>query len=193
MKELVILPPFYYGAASYAVAGPEGTGIISISSETLHLFARDLFHNLLRIGFRNTHVFICHQSENFINGMPTDLAFKLGAREAIFEYLEKTKGEGWWGKEDMSNYYADRVKSRDPFSWIQIHPLRDPATRKEYPGDHAGKMETGLMMAMYPEGVDMKRFSKEHWYSRGAVDASKEYGDKVLDTILVHLRACFKK
>ena len=49
------------------------------------------------------------------------------------------------------------------------------------------------MMAMYPEGVDMKRFSKEHWYSRGAVDASKEYGDKVLDTILVHLRACFKK
>ena len=98
MKELVILPPFYYGAASYAVAGPEGTGIISISSETLHLFARDLFHNLLRIGFRNTHVFICHQSENFINGMPTDLAFKLGAREAIFEYLEKTKGEGWWAK-----------------------------------------------------------------------------------------------
>jgi len=192
-KKMVILPPFYYGSASYAVAAPEGNGTIHIPSETLHLFARDLFRNLLRIGFRNTHLFVCHQSENFTNGMPTDLAFKLAAREAIFEYLEQTRGEGWWGKEEMSAYYAEHDKGTDPFSWIMLHPLRGPDTRKKYPGDHAGRCETSLMMATYPEAVDMKRFSKEHWFSRDAVKADKKYGKEYFDVVLRHVRACLRR
>jgi creatinine amidohydrolase/Fe(II)-dependent formamide hydrolase-like protein len=74
---LVILPAFTYGAASYAVEGPDGNGSVQISGEALQALARDLFASLLRIGFRNIHFFIHHQSENFTAGMPTDLAFKL--------------------------------------------------------------------------------------------------------------------
>ena len=193
VRKIVILPPFYYGAASYAVAPPEGRGTIHIPSETLHLFARDLFRNLLRVGFRNTHVFVGHQSENFTNGMPTDLAFKLAAREAIFEYLEKTQGEGWWGKDKMSNYYAEHDKGTDPFNWIQFHPFRGPETRKKYPGDHAGRFETALMMAVCPEAVDMKRFKDQHWFGRDAVKSDKKYGKEIFDIILQNMRACLQK
>eukprot|EP01034_Spumella_vulgaris_P011776 gene11775-14987_t len=39
--EIVVLPPFYYGAASYAVEPPEGTGSVQVDSSTLHPFARE--------------------------------------------------------------------------------------------------------------------------------------------------------
>ena len=42
-----------------------------IDADTLNKFARQLFYNLLRIGFRNIYVFFHHQSENFVSGMPT--------------------------------------------------------------------------------------------------------------------------
>src|SRR6185312_6813530 len=51
--DLVVLPPFYYGAASYAVAPPEGTGTLHVDAEKLLPLAREMFRGLLRIGFRN--------------------------------------------------------------------------------------------------------------------------------------------
>jgi creatinine amidohydrolase len=36
--------------------------------------------------------------------MPTDLAFKFAARQAIFAFLEKKRGEGWWGSDKMADY-----------------------------------------------------------------------------------------
>nr|WP_292502598.1 creatininase family protein [Mesorhizobium sp.] len=94
--DIVILPPFYYGAASYAVAGPEGNGSVQVGGSVLAPFGEELFYSLLRIGFRNIHAIIHHQTENFAAGMPTDLAFKTAGRQAIFRFLEKERGEGWW-------------------------------------------------------------------------------------------------
>jgi creatinine amidohydrolase/Fe(II)-dependent formamide hydrolase-like protein len=102
--DLVVLPPFYYGAASYAVAPPERTGTLHVDAEALMPVAKAMFTGLLRIGFRNIHLVIHHQTENFTAGMPTDLAFKLAAREAIFAFLEAERGEGWWGAESMAGY-----------------------------------------------------------------------------------------
>jgi creatinine amidohydrolase len=182
--EMVILPPFVYGTASSAVASPERKGTINISSHTVYLLAKELFMNLLRVGLRNVHLFIHHQSENFTAGMPTDLAFKFAARETIFEFLEKERGEGWWGSEKMQDYYKQHEKGTDPFSWIQIHPFMDEQTQKQFPIDHAGKQETSLMMAFCPEGVDMKRHSKEHWFAQGAKDANIEYANAAKKMIL---------
>jgi creatinine amidohydrolase len=86
--DLVILPPFHYGASSYAVEPPVGNGSIHIDAAHLVPVAQDLFLALLRGGFRNIHVFIHHQTENFSAGMPTDLAFKFASRQAIFAFLE---------------------------------------------------------------------------------------------------------
>jgi creatinine amidohydrolase len=186
--EIVILPPFYYGAASYAVEPPEGTGSVHVDSSALHPFARELFTGLLRIGFRNIHAFIHHQSENFAAGMPTDLAFKFGARQAIFAFLEKTRGEGWWGDSKMADYYAQQAGGADPFNWIKIHPLMTPETISQYPFDHAGEGETSLMMAICPEAVDMERFSAERWYVESAARATAEKGAAARRLILAHMR-----
>jgi creatinine amidohydrolase/Fe(II)-dependent formamide hydrolase-like protein len=182
--DMVILLPFVYGTASYAVALPERNGTVSVSSHTVYLFAKEAFFNLLRVGFRNVHLFIHHQSENFTAGMPTDLALKLAAREAIFEFLEKQHGEGWWGSEDMQDYYTQHEKGSDPFGWIQIHPFMNEVAQKQFPIDHAGKQETSLMMAFCPEGVDMKRHSPEHWYAQAAKEANIDYANAAKKMIL---------
>ena len=92
---MVVLPAFYYGASSHAVEPPERNGSLHVDADTLYPLARKMFKGLLRIGFRNIHFFVHHQTENFAAGMPTDLAFKLGARQAIFDFLEINWGEGW--------------------------------------------------------------------------------------------------
>ena len=51
----VLLPPFYYGAASYAVAPPDGSGSLQVDASRLQPFAEAIFEGLLRIGFRNVH------------------------------------------------------------------------------------------------------------------------------------------
>ena len=186
--DLVILPPFYYGAASFAVEPPERNGSVHVDSDVLLPFARSMFHGLLRVGFRNVHFFIHHQSENFAAGMPTDLAFKLAARQAIFGFLEAERGEGWWGDNSMSDYYAAHEEGDNPFNWIQGHPLMDAEIISQYPFDHAGEGETSLLMALCPEGVEMDRYSTEKWYVESAARASLELGEKGKAMVLEHMR-----
>ncbi len=186
--DLVILPPFHYGAGSYAVEPPESKGTVQVDPSALEAFGLELFRSLLRIGFRNVHGIIHHQSENFVDGMPTDLAFKLAGRRAIFESLEKERGEGWWGDNSMSDYYAKHDAGDNPFNWIRIHPLMDAEIIAAYDFDHAGIGETSLMMALAPDGVDMGRFSAEKWYLRSAEQASVEHGRRAVDMILERLR-----
>lgn len=186
--DMIILPPFYYGAASFAVAPPERTGTIHIKSEVLNPFAKELFTSLLRIGFKNVHCIYTHQAENYVAGMPTDLAFKLGARQAIFEFLEKEHGEGWWGDESSKDYYKKHNEKGDnPFNWIQVHPLRSPALDGSYKGDHAGILETSFMLAVCPEGVNMNK-ARVHWFTKPADNATLEYGQQARTDIKRELR-----
>jgi creatinine amidohydrolase/Fe(II)-dependent formamide hydrolase-like protein len=186
---LVILPPFTYGAASYAVEPPERNGTLHVDAEALLPFAKAMFQGLLRIGFRNIHVVVHHQTENFMAGMPTDLAFKFAARQAIFAFLERERGEGWWGNEKMADYYARQSAGDDPFNWIKAHPLMTPGAMDGYPFDHAGEGETSLMMALLPEAVDLSRLSEDKWFARSARQASVERGLNGRDRILAGLRS----
>jgi creatinine amidohydrolase len=190
--DIVVLPPLFYGVSSHAVAAPERNGTINISAETLHLFGRDIFRSLLRIGFRNVHVLCWHQSENFKDGMPTDLSLKLAAKEATFEFLEKENGEGWWGNNDMKDYYSDHKKGKNPFNWIRFHPIHSEDVQKKYPGDHAGIAETSLLMALCPEAVDMKHWDSKIWYAETAKDSSAEYGFAFKEAMKESLRNILK-
>ena len=120
--------------------------------------------------------------------MPTDLAFKFAARQAIFAFLEKTRGEGWWGSAEMADYYAQQKGGGDPFNWIKGHPLMTAETIKEYPFDHAGVGETSLMLALCLEAVDMGRVAQKSWYTNDAKDAHVELGAKGRDLILAGMR-----
>ena len=186
--DLVILPPFYYGAASYVVEPPEGNGSLHVPAQVLFPMAQEMFMGLLRIGFRNIHFFIHHQTENFTVGMPTDLAFKFAARQAIFAFLERQRGEGWWGRAEMAGYYEKQSSGSDPFNWIKGHPLMTPEVIAQYPFDHAGVGETSLMLALCPEAVEMDRLDEGKWYTRSAKDASAVLGRKGRDLILSHMR-----
>ena len=117
--DIVILPPFYYGAASYAVEPPEGNGSLHVDAAKLFPFAQEMFRGLLRIGFRNIHVVVHHQTENFATGMPTDLAFKFAARQATFAFLEKERGEGWWGDEQDGRLLRPAIPRRRSFQLDQ--------------------------------------------------------------------------
>ncbi len=185
---LVIMPPFYYGASSFAVEQPERNGTVHVDAQVLQPFARQLFYNLLRIGFRNINVFVHHQSENFTAGMPTDLAFKLAARQETFAFLEKQRGEGWWGNNTSADYYDSHAAGDNPFNWIRIHPLVSTVAQEQFPIDHAGEQETSLMMTFCPEGVDMSRFTTDNWYEQGAKTASVDYGNRARDIILQDMR-----
>ena len=48
------------------------------------------------------------------------------------------------------------------------------------------------MMSLCPEGVDMTKFSDDHWYAQSAKKSSKEYGDTAKESILNHLRQALK-
>lgn len=186
--DLVVLPPFYYGCASNVVVPAEKSGTLDIGSDTMHAFARELFRSLLAVGFRNVHVIMHHQTENFSAGMPTDLAFRFAARQAIFEFLEKERGQGWWGEEGMKDYYRRHASGSDPFNWIKVHPLMDAETQRLFPIDHAGRQETSLMMAFCPEGVRGEAIGGRHWFAAGAREASLEYGEKARRMIMERLK-----
>ena len=190
--DMVILPAYYYGASSYAVAGPQRNGSIHVNSDVVHKMSKDLFKSLLAIGFKNIHVFIHHQSENFAAGRPNDLALRFAARQVLFELLEVEKGMGWWGDDSMKDYYAQLDAGQDPFSWIKIHPFMDEQTQKQFPIDHAGKVETALMMAFCPEGIDMARFDENKWYSKSAVEANTDCAEKIKQAVLKNLKKTLK-
>lgn len=183
---IVVLPPFAYGAASHAVAGP-GAGTLHVEPAVFLSLAEAVFAGLLATGFRNLHGVIHHQTENFAQGMPTDLTFRLAARNAIFRHLEGTRGPGWWGKGEMADYYAAHAAGEDPFNWIRIHPLFPKGA--DFPFDHAGNGETSLMLALAPETVAMDRAQEGgHWYTETAPGATAELGERGVAIAVTHLR-----
>lgn len=187
-RDIVILPEFPYGAASYAVRGPEG-GAVHVGAEALVPFAEALFYGLLRVGFRNIHTVVHHQTENFGQGMPTDLAFRLAGRQAVFKLLEAQGGEGWWGNADNAAYYDGHAAGENPFNWVQVHPLMDQAVIDAFHFDHAGLGETSLMLALAPETVDMAALADDApWYVDGAEAATAELGERGVSLILERLR-----
>lgn len=186
-EDVVILPPFAYGAASHAVAGPEGLGTLHLDATAVLPMAEALFAAVLAAGFRNVHGVIHHQTENFAQGMPTDLAFRLAARNAIFRFLEAERGPGWWGRAEMKDYYADHAAGADPFAWIRVHPLFPKGA--DFPFDHAGEGETALMLALAPDTVDMGRVAEGgHWYAETATRATAARGEEGVAIALAHLR-----
>ena len=121
--------------------------------------------------------------------MPTDLSFRLAARQATFAHLEATRGQGWWGKGEMAGYYEGHAKGENPFNWISVHPLMPPEVAQHFPFDHAGEGETALMLALAPELVEPQRMGEnDTWYTATAPRATRAQGDAGVAVILDHLR-----
>jgi creatinine amidohydrolase len=184
--DCVIAPTVWYGPSSYAVAGPQ-KGTIDVNTDRFEKHVSDVLAGLLENGFRKIYVVIHHQFE-MGSLMPEALAFKKAAMSLIFKLLEDERGRGWWGSDEMKTYYDNLEQDENPFNWIQIVPLMSPEIQKEMGYDHAGKLETSLMLEAAPDHVDASLLKGDGlWFTEDAKNASQEHGKKTFEMIVQYL------
>ncbi len=185
--DCVVAPPIWYGPSSYAVAGPE-KGTIDIDTDRFEKYVSEILNGLLENGFRRIYIVIHHQFE-MGQLMPEALAFKKAAASLVFQFLERERGRGWWGSQEMKTYYENLGGEKNPFNWIQVIPLMSPAIQQKMGYDHAGMLETSLMMASAPDTVDMKKLKNDGlWFTDNAKEASAEHGENTITMIVRYLK-----
>ncbi len=186
-KDIIVAPTVHYSPSSYAV-GDETSGTVHIEENAFENYLYYVFYSFLASGFRNIYVVIHHQFEDG-SLMPMTLSYMKAAKRATMQYLEKTQGQGWWGSENYASYYDSLGDNSNPFGWIKVIPSMSPAVQKATGYDHAGEFESSILMALYPEAVDLSRIDdKYHWFTQSARKANAELGQKMVDASLAYLR-----
>ncbi len=190
-KELCIAPAVYYSPSSYAVAD-QASGTVHVEENAFEEYLFYVFRSMLYSGLRNIYVLIHHQFEQE-SCMPMTLCYMKAAKRATMQYLEQTRGQGWWGSEESASYYDDLGGGDDPFSWIQVIPTMSTAVQNATGYDHAGKYETSLLMALYPNAVKMERLGDiKHWFTEAAKDANVQLGEEMARQALAYLEQRIK-
>lgn len=185
--DCVVAPPIWYGPSSYAVAGPE-KGTIDIDTDRFEKYVSEILKGFLESGFRRIYIVIHHQFE-MGQLMPEALAFKKAAASLVFQFLERERGRGWWGSQEMKTYYENLGGEQNPFNWIQVIPLMSPAIQQKMGYDHAGMLETSLMMASAPDTIDLKKLNNDGlWFTDSAKEASAEHGKNTIAMIVRYLK-----
>ena len=185
-KELMLAPSIHYSPSSYAV-GDSKSGTVHIPERAFENYVYYVFKSLLCAGFRNIYVVIHHQFEQE-SEMPMTLCYRLAAKRATMEYLEETIGQGWWGSENYANYYEQLEGANNPFNWIKVIPTMSTPVQNATGYDHAGEFECSLLMALYPDCVDLSRLGdKEHWFTKSSAKANAELGERMAKLSLEYL------
>lgn len=186
-RELLIAPPIWYSPSSYAVAD-KSSGTVHVKEDVFEAYVYYILKSYLHSGFRNIYIVIHHQYENE-SLMPMTLSCMKAAKVATMDYLEQTRGQGWWGAEGQQDYY-DKLddKEANPFGWISIVPAMSTAAQQATGYDHAGKYETSILMALYPEAVKTERCKEnKHWYTVSAAEANEQLGENMVKNSLAEL------
>ena len=144
---------------------------------------------MIDAGHKNIYLVPHHQTEN-AGLMPMTIACHKAAKKVIMEYMEERFGKGWWGSDDYAAYYENLGGSDDPFSYIKVIPLISADAQIKCGGfDHAGKWETSLLMATYPDLADLSRCSQNtEWFAESAKEASCQTGKHMVECTLEWLR-----
>lgn len=178
-KAMVIAPSIWYGPSSYAVAGPE-KGTVDVDYDHFEGHVYDILKSLIESGWRNIYVLIHHQYEEE-NLLPMTLCFKKPAMKIVFEHLERTMGRGWWGENKNKDFYEQLEKNDSPWNWIKVIPAMSREVQHQTGYDHAGKYESSLLRALFPETVDISRMAgDDSWFIQGAKQSSVELGERMV-------------
>lgn len=185
-KEIMLAPSISYSPSSYAV-GDETSGTVHVEENAFEQYVYYVFMSMLSAGLRNIYVVIHHQYEQE-SLMPMTLSYMKAAKRATMAYLEKTKGQGWWGSESYKDYYENLEGEENPFAWIKVIPTMSTAVQNATGYDHAGKYECSILMSLYPEAVKLERLGDiNHWFTKSAAEASTELGDEMVRLSLEYL------
>jgi len=177
--DAVVMPPIWYGVASYAVGGPE-KNTIHVDCDTFEAYMYAILKSLFMSGFnRNIHLIIAHQTEDYL---PMTLACMKAAKKLTFEYLDETKGYGWWGKNENKEFYEKLSAEDNPWNWIRVFRC---ASDSGLPGDHAGIYECSLLEALYSGTIKLDRMVEtDDWFAETARNMSNEDGKKQVEKIV---------
>ena len=175
--DCVVMPTIWYGVASYAVGGPE-TGTIHVDCDTFEQYIYSILKSLFLAGFnRNIYMVIAHQTEDY---NPMELACMKAARKLVFEYLDTTKGYGWWGKNENKEFYQQMSAEDNPWNWVKtIRACTNaPEARKKHgPGGHADAGECSMLEYLYPGTIKLERLCEtEDWFAQDADQMTYECG-----------------
>ncbi len=185
-KEMVIAPAVWYTPSSYAVAGPE-KGTVHVACDVFEKYMYNILKSLLEGGWKNIYLLIHHQYEQE-NMMPMTLCCAKAAKTATFDYLEATRGIGWWGSNEYASYYETLGEADDPFSWIKVLPCMSKEVQNATGYDHAGKYEASIQAALYPETVKLDRIKdSDEWFIQSAAESSVELGSRMVELSLQDL------
>ena len=158
-KEIVVCPPLWYGVASYAVCAPKPSHF-HVDEDAYTNYVYYILKSMIEAGHKNIYLVAHHQTEG-AGLMPMTIACHKAAKKVTMEYMEETLGKGWWGSDAYATYYEDMGSEDDPFSYIKVIPLISREAQHKCGGfDHAGKFESSLMYALYPDHVDLERTKK---------------------------------
>jgi len=186
-RRIVIAPTIWYSPTSYAVAGMD-SGSIHVDCDCFESYVAYILKHLVYSGWKNIYMLIHHQYEDE-NLLPMTLACMKAGKKVIFEYLETTRGLGWWGKKEFETFYEDLQAADNPWNWITVLPCMSKRAQKATGYDHAGKYESSLLMALYPEAVEIERLPEgDEWYIQTAKDASVELGNEMIKLSMEDLR-----
>lgn len=169
--DAVVMPPIWYGVASYAVGSPE-TNTIHVNCDIFEEYIYSILKSLFMSGFnRNIYLILAHQTEDYL---PMTLACMKAAKKLTFEYLDETKGYGWWGKNENKEFYENLSAEDNPWNWIRV--LRG-VSEANLPGDHAGKYECSDLEYLFPGTIKLERLSEtDDWFAQSSLEMSLELG-----------------
>ncbi len=185
-KDICVAPSIHYSPSSYAV-GDEKSGTVHVEERAFENYVYNVFMSLLNAGFRNIYVVIHHQFEQE-SEMPMTLCYRMAAKRATMAYLEKTMGQGWWGSENYASYYEQLEGDNNPFNWITVVPSMATEAQNATGYDHAGEFECSILMALYPECVDLSRIDdKYHWFTQSSRKSNAELGNRMIEESLKYL------
>ncbi len=175
--DCVVMPTIWYGVASYAVGGPE-TGTIQVDCDTFEQYVYCILKSLFLAGFnRNIYMVIAHQTEDY---NPMQLACMKAARKLVFEYLDTTKGYGWWGKNENKEFYQQMSAEDNPWNWvktIRAHTNAPEAHKKHGGGGHADAGECSVLEYYCPGTIKLERLREtDDWFAQDAYKMSVERG-----------------
>lgn len=176
--DALILPPIWYGVASYAVGGPE-KNTLNVDCDTLEKYVECVLRSLFLSGFKkNIYILIAHQTEDY---MPMTLACMKAAKKLIMEDMEKEGGYGWWGDNKNKNFYENLAEADSP--WNKIRVIRIPYTKNsERQADHAGVYECSMLEYLYPGSIKLDRLDEsDDWFKETAKDTNVEIGKRITD------------
>ena len=175
-KEIMLAPTISYSPSSFAV-GDAKSGTVHVEETAFENYVYYVFMSLLSAGYRNIYVVIHHQFEQE-SEMPMTLCYRMAAKRATMKYLEMTLGQGWWGSESYANYYEQLEGDNNPFNWIKVIPTMSTEVQNATGYDHAGKFESSILMALYPDSVKLDRIDDiKHWFTESAREANAELGE----------------